>query len=190
MAYNQPMFAHLFNRLLKHLDMPLNNTKLKRFIQSTLIITIPMIMMAYVTVINIQQIMLNENETFLKSVVENSHLVIEQFLDERMSMLKSFASQYPVTDIHSDTKLHAILDNWKKNYGDFESIAILTPKGQTLSHAGKIDVVSTFAKENDWHMHTLNLGYFISGLFYGEKAEPNIGLQIYQKKPDKPGSFR
>lgn len=126
-----------------------------------------------------------ENNEFIKSAVEDRHVIIEQFLFERMAMLKGFARTHALDELTDGTKLTGYLMRWQEIYEDYKSLAVFDMEGNQISGVnpdivGGLDMAVN-VKEKEWFAETLASGEHIGSLYLGGAGEPVLSMAVHVK---------
>ena len=130
----------------------------------------------------IKKVVEKENYTSMKRTIEDRHVIVEQFLFERMSMLQSFSGGHALADLDTDQKVSRQLKIWRKIYGNFNSLAVVDIEGTAISTAGEdvIDVKNKMGnREAEWFIKAVEKGKYVSPLYNGPDNKPTVAFVTY-----------
>jgi hypothetical protein len=118
------------------------------------------------------------NQGYLKVAVEDRHVVIEQFLAERLNMLKVLARAPGNTRALAAGEVSPLLAELSAVYADYVSFASYHPDGQRLGFAGEENVDTESVADQDWFTTTLQRGEFVSPLYLGPGQIPTLAMAV------------
>ena len=118
------------------------------------------------------------NQAYLKVAVEDRHVVIEQFLHERLSMLKVLARAPGNAASLAAGQVIPQLAELSVVYADYLSFSVYTQDGQLLGLAGEEVIDSDRAIDQEWFTTTLARGEYTSPLYLGPGQIPTIAMAV------------
>ena len=122
------------------------------------------------------------NQEYLKVAVEDRHVVIEQFLNERLSLLKLLARTTPVPALTTQTHAETLLGELASTYRDYQSVSTYTREGRRLSLAGE-DSAPAEAADAAWFVATVGDGDYVSALELGPHDIPTLAMAVLATTP-------
>jgi len=140
-------------------------------------------MMAYWVDNLLREGSIETNQAYLKVAVEDRHVVIEQFLNERLNMLKVLTrSAYDEHD-YGPRHAQALLNELATTYADYLSFSVYTREGQLLGLAGEDTIDSSDVTSQEWFTVTLTRGEFVSPLYLGSRKIPTLAMSVLAITP-------
>ncbi len=123
------------------------------------------------------------NQAFLKVAVEDRHVVIEQFLEERLNMLKVMARTPASAEGLSAGRVEPLLGELASVYADYISVSVYTRDGLLLGLAGEEDIDTAAVAGQAWFTNALALGEYISPLYLGPAQVPTLAMAVRAVTP-------
>jgi len=140
-------------------------------------------MMAYWVDNLLREGSIETNQAYLKVAVEDRHVVIEQFLDERLNMLKVLARSAYDEHNYGPRHVQALLSELASTYADYLSFSVYSREGQLIGLAGEDTIESSDAASQEWFATTLTRGEFISPLYLGAREIPTLAMAVLAVTP-------
>ncbi len=123
------------------------------------------------------------NQAFLKVAVEDRHVVIEQFLEERLNMLKVMARTPASAEGLSAGRVEPLLGELASVYADYISVSVYTRDGLLLGLTGEEDIDTAAVAGQAWFTNALALGEYISPLYLGPAQVPTLAMAVRAVTP-------
>ena len=118
------------------------------------------------------------NQGYLKVAVEDRHVVIEQFLEERLNMLKVLARSPGSTAALASGEVTALLAELSAIYADYLSFSVYAPDGRLLALAGEETIETGDVTDQAWFAATLERGEYVSSLYLGPGQIPTLAMAV------------
>ena len=122
------------------------------------------------------------NQEYLKVAVEDRHVVIEQFLGERLNLLKLLARTTPVPTLTAQAHAETLLGELASTYNDYQSVSTYTREGRRLSLAGE-DSAPADAAGSAWFVAAVGDGEHVSALELGPRDIPTLAMAVLATAP-------
>ena len=123
------------------------------------------------------------NQTYLKVAVEDRHVVIEQFLHERLNMLKVLARSAQSEDLYSTHHVQTLLTELATTYADYLSFSVYTRDGQLINLAGDDPINTADVTSQEWFSAALSHGEYVSPLYLGPREIPTLAMAVLAATP-------
>ncbi len=118
------------------------------------------------------------NQAYLKVAVEDRHVVIEQFLEERLNMLKVLVRAPGNAQSLAVGQVTPLFVELSVVYADYLSFSVYTQNGQLLGLAGEEAIDSDTVIDQEWFATTLDLGEYVSPLYLGPNQIPTLAMAV------------
>ncbi len=118
------------------------------------------------------------NQGYLKVAVEDRHVVIEQFLEERLNMLKVLARAPGNTPALASGQVTPLLAELAAVYADYLSFSVYGPDGRLLGLAGEETIDTGNVTDQPWFATTLGQGEHTSPLYLGPGQIPTLAMAV------------
>jgi len=126
-----------------------------------------------------ERIIKKENMDLMKMMVEGRHIIVENFLDARMGMLKLFSNPHELLESKTPELLDDHLNTWERSFEGTKSLTISDGSG-TLLGSTELGIGDSVIKE-EWFITAKKRGEYIGPLFMGENNRPEITFAVYTK---------
>ena len=123
------------------------------------------------------------NQAYLKVAVEDRHVVIEQFLDERLNMLKVLSRSAHAEDLYGPHHVQTVLTELATTYADYLSFSAYTRDGELINLAGDDTIDTTDVASQEWFSATLSHSEYVSPLYLGPREIPTLAMAVLAVTP-------
>jgi len=125
------------------------------------------------------------NQEYLKVSVEDRHVVIEQFLSERVNLLKVLLRGQMAALPISQIELQPILNELARTHADYRSLSLWNRDGSLLQRAGDDPLEPGEIIDQEWFQAAVTGGQYISSLYLGSDDKPTLAMAILGQRRDE-----
>ena len=112
--------------------------------------------------------------------------LINQFLNEKTSMLKFIATSFPLAHLSDKATLETIFKNLQAQSKVFFDLGVFDAQGNHIAYAGPFDLVGKSYAQADWFKAIQNQEVYISDEFLGYRRIPHFVIAVRRQQNDAP----
>jgi len=107
--------------------------------------------------------------------------LIEQFLEERVSMLNFSAASRGLDELAGDRQLQLVLRDLQESSRAFFDLGVLDAQGNHVAYAGPYDLKGKNYAQSEWFRAVRKRGVYVSDVFLGYRNLPHFVIAVKRK---------
>ncbi len=114
-----------------------------------------------------------ENE--LMAIIERHSLIVDSFIDDRLSDVRVIAREHPIERLSQPEFLRRVLNVMREEYhGSFVDLGLINPDGIQVAYAGPFNLQMADYSSAPWFQQALTSESHVSDVFAGLRGTPHF----------------
>jgi two-component system NtrC family sensor kinase len=118
-------------------------------------------------------------------IVEDHRQMIDTFLRERRANLEFVLNSYSYTDLTEPEKFYHVYTQLQRSSNAFLDLGLFDQEGIHVMYQGPYRLVGRDYGKEDWFIHVLREGYYISDVFLGLRRIPHFVIALKKEESGK-----
>ena len=118
-------------------------------------------------------------------IVEDHRQMIDTFLRERRANLEFVLNSYSYTDLTEPEKFYHLYTQLQRSSNAFLDLGLFDQEGIHVMYQGPYRLVGRDYGKEDWFIHVLREGYYISDVFLGLRRIPHFVIALKKEESGK-----
>jgi two-component system NtrC family sensor kinase len=118
-------------------------------------------------------------------IVEDHRQMIDTFLRERRANLEFVLNSYSYADLTEPEKFYHVYTQLQRSSNAFLDLGLFDQEGIHVMYQGPYRLVGRDYGKEDWFIHVLREGYYISDVFLGLRRIPHFVIALKKEESGK-----
>jgi two-component system NtrC family sensor kinase len=147
-----------------------------------LIVLAPLIITGVINLQQFHKVYRSKVENELMAIIERHSLIVDSFIDDRLSDVRVIAREHPVERLSQPAFLRRVLNLMREEYhGAFVDLGLVNARGIQVSYAGPFNLQEADYSSAEWFQQSLANESYVSDVFAGLRGTPHFIVATQRK---------